>query len=214
MNSLSSKSNGASPANGANSSPAAGVSPVAKNNKYAHVKSKVGSLESHLFGQNLSHAPRGGDKKIYSTKLEFDKNAAPKVDARADHTPKGGDKKIFSQKLDFSEKAAPKVDARSDHKPKGGEVKIFSEKVEIKASSRVGSLENVSHVPGGGKVAIKTEKLTFKDKAAPKITAPRSRGSPRSVSVTSDGKGVENVEPTASVSGPAVTLTAGSSTEE
>jgi hypothetical protein len=31
------------------------------------------------------------------------------------HTPKGGDKKIFSQKLDFKERAAPKVPKRDEY---------------------------------------------------------------------------------------------------
>ncbi|KAI8833534.1 hypothetical protein BC829DRAFT_407750 [Chytridium lagenaria] len=187
----------ASTANGTGSTPKGSVLSPATKNKYAHVKSKIGSME------NLTHAPRGGDKKIFTQKVEI--KAESKVDARTDHKPKGGDVKIFSQKLEFSQKAAPKVDARSDHKPASSDVKIFSQKVDVKAAPKVGSLENVNHVAGGGKVAIKSEKLNFKDKAAPKVDAPRTKGSmsPRSSSIASRASsangdiqsGNENVAP-------------------
>ena len=50
------------------------------------VKSKVGSLD------NIHHTPKGGDKKIFSTKLDFKEKAAAKVGSidNLNHVPGGG----------------------------------------------------------------------------------------------------------------------------
>jgi len=134
--------------------------------KIKQAKSKIGSLE------NVTHKPKGGDKKVESKKLEW--NASSKVGslAHANYKPGGGDKKIITQKVDFKN-VQSKVGSKENlkHKPGGGNLKIASEKLDFKAkaASKVGSLDNAKHKPGGGNVAIKSEKLLFKDKAAPKI---------------------------------------------
>jgi hypothetical protein len=73
----------------------------------AQITSKVGSLE------NIQHTPKGGDKKIFSQKLDFSK-VSSKVGSKDNlsHSPAGGDKKIITQKLEFKQKASPKIDAK------------------------------------------------------------------------------------------------------
>ncbi|KAJ3193049.1 hypothetical protein HK101_005519 [Irineochytrium annulatum] len=145
------------------------VSPVtpslspATRSKYAHVKSRVGSLD------NVNHSPPPPAKKIVSVKLDFDKNAAPRIEARSAHKPKGGDVKVFNEKLSFNDRAAPKVEARSEHKPKGGDVKIFNEKLSFKdnAAPRVDAKSD--HKAGGGDIKIFSEKVEVK--AAPRVDA-------------------------------------------
>ncbi|KAF8791178.1 Microtubule-associated protein 2 like protein [Argiope bruennichi] len=131
-----------------------------------NVKSKIGSLD------NVTHRPKGGDKKVESVKLEW--NAKPKVGSLdyATHKPGGGDKKIITQKVDFKN-VSSKVGSKDNlkHKPGGGTVKVTTEKLDFKAKAapKIGSLDNTKHKPGGGNVVIKNEKLHFKEKAAPKI---------------------------------------------
>jgi microtubule-associated protein tau len=61
--------------------------------------------------KNIHHSPRGGDKKIFSQKLDFKDKAKPKVGSteKLHHTPGGGDKPVYTQKLEFKDKAKPKV---------------------------------------------------------------------------------------------------------
>lgn len=134
--------------------------------KIKQARSKIGSLD------NMTHKPKGGEKKVEHVKLEW--SAKSKVGSLdyATHKPGGGDKKILTQKVDFKN-VQSKVGSKDNlkHKPGGGNAKTPSEKLDFKskAASRVGSLENAKHKPGGGNVLIKTEKLHFKDKAAAKI---------------------------------------------
>ncbi|XP_037051177.1 microtubule-associated protein tau isoform X4 [Bradysia coprophila] len=160
------------------------------------VRSKIGSLEnaSHKPGggnikietkklefkvtprieaKNEKYIPKGGEKKITHTKLQW--NAKSKIGSleNANHKPGGGDKKIESVKTEFKDKAKPKVGSKDNvkHVPGGGDVKssfdeeslyqtprIQTQKLEIKASSKIGSLDNVKHKPGGG------DKKIFDDK--------------------------------------------------
>ncbi|GIY40358.1 microtubule-associated protein [Caerostris darwini] len=134
--------------------------------KVKNVKSKIGSLD------NVTHKPKGGEKKVESVKLEW--NVKSKVGSldHATHKPGGGDKKIITQKVDFKN-VTSKIGSKDNlkHKPGGGNLKIATEKLDFKAkaASKVGSLDNAKHKPGGGNVQIKSEKLHFKEKATPKI---------------------------------------------
>ncbi|KAG5463135.1 MAG: hypothetical protein BJ554DRAFT_1543, partial [Olpidium bornovanus] len=66
--------------------------------------------------------------------------------------PGGGDVKIHSRPVDFDRQAESKVDSRNEgYVRQGGDVKIFSEKMDFKrARSKVGSLENINYTPHGG----------------------------------------------------------------
>ncbi|XP_017128959.1 microtubule-associated protein tau isoform X3 [Drosophila elegans] len=153
------------------------------------VRSKIGSLDNATYkpggghvkieskkidikaaprieAKNDKYMPKGGEKKIVTTKLQW--NAKSKIGSleNAAHKPGGGDKKIETLKMDFKDKAKPKVGSTSNvkHQPGGGDIKdnnpkdIQTQKLEIKAQSKVGSLDNVKHKPGGG------EKKIFDDK--------------------------------------------------
>ncbi|XP_039490419.1 microtubule-associated protein tau isoform X2 [Drosophila santomea] len=147
------------------------------------VRSKIGSLDNATYkpggghvkieskkidikaaprieAKNDKYMPKGGEKKIVTTKLQW--NAKSKIGSleNAAHKPGGGDKKIETLKMDFKDKAKPKVGSTANvkHQPGGGDIKIQTQKLEIKAQSKVGSLDNVKHKPGGG------EKKIFDDK--------------------------------------------------
>jgi microtubule-associated protein tau len=49
--------------------------------------------------ENLSHQPKGGDKKIETVKLDFKEKASSKVGSLDNiaHQPAGGDKRIFKE---------------------------------------------------------------------------------------------------------------------
>lgn len=147
------------------------------------VRSKIGSLDNaahkpgggnikietkklefkvtpRIEAKNDKYIPKGGEKKITHTKLQW--NAKSKIGSleNASHKPGGGDKKIESIKTEFKDKAKPKVGSKDNVKyvPGGGDVKIQTQKLDIKASSKIGSLDNVKHKPGGG------DKKIFDDK--------------------------------------------------
>ncbi|XP_034126762.1 microtubule-associated protein 2 isoform X4 [Drosophila guanche] len=147
------------------------------------VRSKIGSLDNATYkpggghvkieskkidikaaprieAKNDKYMPKGGEKKIVTTKLQW--NAKSKIGSleNAAYKPGGGDKKIETLKMDFKDKAKPKVGSKDNvkYQPGGGDIKIQTQKVEIKAQSKVGSLDNVKHRPGGG------EKKIFDDK--------------------------------------------------
>ncbi|XP_062126852.1 microtubule-associated protein tau isoform X10 [Drosophila sulfurigaster albostrigata] len=147
------------------------------------VRSKIGSLDNATYkpgggnvkieskkidikaaprieAKNDKYMPKGGEKKIVTTKLQW--NAKSKIGSldNAAHKPGGGDKKIETLKMNFNDKAKSKVGSKDNvkHQPGGGDIKIQSQKIEIKAQSKVGSLDNVKHKPGGG------EKKIFDDK--------------------------------------------------
>ncbi|XP_054721579.1 microtubule-associated protein 2-like [Uloborus diversus] len=142
--------------------------------KIKAARSKIGSLD------NVTHKPKGGEKKVESQKLEW--NAKSKVGSLdyATHKPGGGDKKILTQKVDFKN-VQSKVGSKDNlkHKPGGGVVKVATEKLDFKekAKPKVGSLDNAKHKAGGGNVSIKSEKLNFKDKASAKIHSRSESGS-------------------------------------
>ncbi|KAL5285015.1 MAP2 family protein [Megaselia abdita] len=86
------------------------------------VKSKIGSLN------NATYKPGGGNIKIETKKLDFNKTA-PKIEAKNDkYAPKGGDKK----KIEL--KAQSKIGSFDNvkHRPGGGDKKIFDDKDYLK----------------------------------------------------------------------------------
>ncbi|KAI3415943.1 hypothetical protein GPALN_005505 [Globodera pallida] len=155
-------------------SPRAPSVPV--NRRYAHVKSKVGSMTDYspppshvkIFHesvrvsaaskvgslQNASHLPAGGNVKIENRKLNFREAAKPRVEDKSDVPVPKSAKKIPSQKLEW--KAQSKVGSleNAKHKAAGGNLKIFNEPVRVKSESKVGSLDNIGHVSGGGNIKI------------------------------------------------------------
>lgn len=147
------------------------------------IKSKIGSLENathkpgggnvkietkkveikaapRIEAKNDAYVSKGGDKKIMSTKLQW--NARSKIGSleNANHKPGGGDKKIETLKTDFKDRAKSKVGSKDNlgYQPGGGDIKIVNQKLDIKAESKVGSLENVKHKPGGGDIKIFDDK--------------------------------------------------------
>ncbi|KAL3086446.1 hypothetical protein niasHT_033096 [Heterodera trifolii] len=150
------------------------VPPV--NKRYAHVKSKVGSITEYtpspsqvkIFHesvrvsatpkvgslQNASHVPAGGNVTIENRKLNFREAAKPRVEDKSEVPIPKSEKKIATQKLEW--KAQSKVGSLDNvkHKPAGGNLKIFHESVRVKCESKVGSLDNIGHVPGGGNVKV------------------------------------------------------------
>ncbi|CAI2170922.1 4370_t:CDS:2 [Funneliformis geosporum] len=141
-----------------------------KKPNFAHVKPRIGSLD------NVTHKPKGGDKKIYSERSNFS-NVKSRIGSleNVNHTPKGGDLKIVSVKSDFSKVKSrvgsldninhlPKVQSliNVNNVPQGGNVKLISNKPNFKqVHSRVGSFDNIDHTPKGGDKIIFNDKLNF-----------------------------------------------------
>ncbi|KAL5285010.1 MAP2 family protein [Megaselia abdita] len=122
------------------------------------VKSKIGSLN------NATYKPGGGNIKIETKKLDFNKTA-PKIEAKNDkYAPKGGDKKIVTTKLQWNAKSKIGSLDNTAHKPGGGDKKIECVKTDFKAKAapKVGSKDNVKHVAGGGDIKIQNQKIELK----------------------------------------------------
>ncbi|XP_058467848.1 microtubule-associated protein tau isoform X2 [Malaya genurostris] len=177
------------------------------------VKSKIGSLENathkpggghvkietkkidikaapRIEAKNDAYVPKGGDKKIITTKLQW--NARSKIGSleNTSHKPGGGDKKIETLKTDFKDRAKSKIGSKDNigYQPGGGDVKpgsaavvekkrraIVNQKLDIKAESKVGSLENVKHKPGGGDIKIFDDKEYLKQIDHPIAPTPPSQ---------------------------------------
>lgn len=146
------------------------------NKRYAHVKSKVGSITDYQAApsdvkifhqpikvsaspkvgslQNASHVPAGGNVKIENRKLNFREAAKPRVEAKSEVEIPKSDVKISTKKLVWNAESKVGSLEKATHKPGGGNVQIFNEPVKVKAESKVGSRDNIGHVPGGGNVKI------------------------------------------------------------
>uniref|UniRef100_A0A1I8IZ88 Methylcytosine dioxygenase TET n=1 Tax=Macrostomum lignano TaxID=282301 RepID=A0A1I8IZ88_9PLAT len=82
---------------------------------------------------NQEYKPSGGNRKIFKEKLDFSKNAKPKVETMSnkDYQPGGGTKKIFKERVNFSEKATPRLNTmeNKDYEPKRNEIKVYHERL-------------------------------------------------------------------------------------
>uniref|UniRef100_A0A914I9M0 Microtubule-associated protein n=1 Tax=Globodera rostochiensis TaxID=31243 RepID=A0A914I9M0_GLORO len=129
-------------------SPRAPSVPV--NRRYAHVKSKVGSMTDYSPPpSNSALCKTRRICRIENRKLNFREAAKPRVeDKSAVPVPKS------DKKLEW--KAQSKVGSleNAKHKPSGGNLKIFNEPVRVKSESKIGSLDNIGHVSGGGNIKI------------------------------------------------------------
>ncbi|KAJ3203076.1 hypothetical protein HK099_001631, partial [Clydaea vesicula] len=132
---------------------------VIKNQKtpdYSKVQSKIGSKD------NLSHTPKGGDKKIYDEKVKVEAKSKVGSLDNLSHTPKGGDKKIYDEKVKVEAKAKIGSKDNIGHTPKGGDVKIYDEKVKVEAKAKIGSKDSKIF---SGEKKIYDEKVKVEAKA-------------------------------------------------
>ncbi|XP_070852946.1 microtubule-associated protein tau isoform X7 [Drosophila suzukii] len=111
------------------------------------VRSKIGSLD------NATYKPGGGHVKIESKKIDI-KAAPRIEAKNDKYMPKGGEKKIVTTKLQWNAKSKIGSLENAAHKPGGGDKKIETLKMDFKdkAKPKVGSTANVKHQPGGGDI--------------------------------------------------------------
>ncbi|KAJ3024117.1 hypothetical protein HKX48_006473 [Thoreauomyces humboldtii] len=96
-------------------SPAKSTKKIFSEKKVYNASSKIGSLD------NIHHHASGGDKKIQSTKLDFNAGAHSKVGSleNLSHKPTVSKKVVLNQKLHFKETASPKVEDGARKKSTG-----------------------------------------------------------------------------------------------
>ncbi|XP_039490423.1 basic proline-rich protein isoform X6 [Drosophila santomea] len=119
------------------------------------VRSKIGSLD------NATYKPGGGHVKIESKKIDI-KAAPRIEAKNDKYMPKGGEKKIVTTKLQWNAKSKIGSLENAAHKPGGGDKKIETLKMDFKdkAKPKVGSTANVKHQPGGGDIKSPLPSMT------------------------------------------------------
>ncbi|XP_039490422.1 basic proline-rich protein isoform X5 [Drosophila santomea] len=120
------------------------------------VRSKIGSLD------NATYKPGGGHVKIESKKIDI-KAAPRIEAKNDKYMPKGGEKKIVTTKLQWNAKSKIGSLENAAHKPGGGDKKIETLKMDFKdkAKPKVGSTANVKHQPGGGDIKSYDRKMNI-----------------------------------------------------
>uniref|UniRef100_A0A1I8JRC6 Microtubule-binding protein TANGLED n=1 Tax=Macrostomum lignano TaxID=282301 RepID=A0A1I8JRC6_9PLAT len=96
-------------------------------------------------------------------------------------SPAAVTEKIFKEKLDFSKNAKPKVETmivtrttnQAEETKKPALIinlhQVFQQRFTWSVTSRIGSLENLRHRPSGGDRKIFKERVNFSEKATPRL---------------------------------------------
>ncbi|KNC84588.1 hypothetical protein SARC_03207 [Sphaeroforma arctica JP610] len=139
-----------------------------KTDKYAHVKSRVGSFDN--IGYKSGSMSTGKPKQKITSQRAHYENVQAKVSSHNKNFKPSEPKPlpdVPKKKLDFSHVRAKVGSLENvDHTPAQSKFKMPNTKLTFKesAKSRVGSLDNIDHVPGGGDKKIETQKLNYRHK--------------------------------------------------